>query len=264
MTWQRTLYPLMIFIFLGLSLSGCGDSNVFSSMSDDNTQEARLDKSLESINSGDYQTAITTLEALNSDYPNDPDVERYLASAYVGQAGFDTLDLFEILSEDDEGGEDQEMFDTIGELFGADENGMIPALDDKIADVDNALNLLAPTGTADEDSIFQAGLYGAVQTVLLAVDILDGASMDSIKAMSDPEISDKVTANFDSRQSELIKSLGLLADTADDLTEKANGESNDLAEEMDQLLSEIGYDRVNKDLTALALTTYLQSLNEEI
>lgn len=271
MTWQRSFALMAVFLFLCLPLSGCGDSNVFDSLADDNSPEAQLDLGLAAIDNGDYESAIATLEALNLAYPNDPEIERYLASAYAGRAGFDALTLINILSQDDEGGNDAEMFRTIGDLFGADESGNIPELASKIADVGSALDLLAPDGLTDDESRFQAGLYGATQSVLLTVDILDGASIDRIETMTNDEIATRVGNNFGAPLSDtdptakgvaLVESLALVADAAIDLAnsvDPASGDSNDIAVEMDIMLGDIGYADDN-DVDQNELTLYLQSL----
>lgn len=257
------LAALMLVASLGLS--GCGDSNVFESMADDDTTAARQEKALDKINDGDFEAAIAILEDLDAD---DPEVKRYLASAYAGKAGFDTLDLVEILSLDDEATseeEEKEMFDTIGELFGAGDDGKIPSLGDKIDAMSKSLEILTegnPEGLAAEDTEFQAGLYGAVQAVLLSVDMLGGASIDEIKG-------DKVdipgaldTGWTVDKATELNNSLKLVAAASDDLIKNFDAgedEENDMAAEMDELLVDIGFTG-DDSVDRTELTNFLEDL----
>jgi hypothetical protein len=269
---QRQLSFPAVLLFICLTLSGCGDSNVFSSLADDDTPAARLDQGLAAINAGDYETAIATLEGLDQD---DPAVRRYLASAYAGRAGFDAIELIDILSRDDadysgsDGSAEQKMFDTLAAMFGADAEGRIPELAGRITDLGNALALLTDDGRADEEGRFQAGLYGSVQTVLLTADLLDGAGIDRIKNLSDTEISDLVAANFDRPVSAgdatpkgeaLNASLLLVADASAGLKLGLEpGDSNDMADEMDELLNELGYDDDGR-VDQTELIDYLRNL----
>ncbi len=265
----------LIVLALALALSGCGDSNVFSSMADDSSSAAKTQQGLDALNSEDYSEAITTFEALNNQNPDDPEIIKYLASAYVGSTGFDVLDLVNILAEADESGsnDDRDMFETIGDLFDGDQDGIISDLGTKIDMVNQAIDLLAPAGIPSQEAEFQAGLYSAVQAVLVTSSILDGANIDTV---SDSDVDSLVPANFNGN-SEILdpatglpltngqllnKSLAVATQTKDSLLEGlADGEDrNNLGEDFDEFLSDIGYVDENDPVIETDLVTYLKQI----
>ncbi|MDY6855667.1 MAG: hypothetical protein SWO11_13335 [Thermodesulfobacteriota bacterium] len=107
----------LLFVFL-LVLSGCGD-NLLESISDDDSKEAKLEDGRMALNKGNYDRALSILGKLN---PYNLEVAKYVCSAYMGKAGFNTLDLAEKAAElQDEGKEGS--FDLVGSLL--DDDGMI-------------------------------------------------------------------------------------------------------------------------------------------
>lgn len=255
-------WPFLLLLPLLLLLPACGDSNALSGLSDDNSAAAQLDKSLAAINDGAYARAIQLLDALNQADPADSEVARYLASAYAGQAGFDALTVIDLLAREDEGGGEQELFEIVSTLFGADGSGSIPGLSGKIDDLASALVLLtSASGFAAEDDRFQAGLYGAVQTVLLSARILDDISIEEIinGNITAGAISAKVAANFADYASEFEDSLRLVVDAKDKLLEQVSaGEQNDLEDDFEDFISDIGF--TDNVITSGELENYLISL----
>ena len=84
------------------------------------------------MDDGDYQTAISILEELAAEFPDDPLLWQYLSNAYSGSAGLDTLNLLQVLDdlkEMDESGS----IDMIGLVLAERENYTlipVPDLDD--------------------------------------------------------------------------------------------------------------------------------------
>jgi len=266
-----------------LFLSGCGDSNVFSSLSDDSTESAKVEQGLDALNSGNYTQAITTFEAAYAKNPSNPELAKYLASAYVGNTGFDVLDLVNRLSEEDESGssDDDDALETIGDLYGYDESGNVPELANKLSLLNQAVNLLAPGGVALEGMEFQAGLYSTLQANLLISEILGGRNIDTIdgghgtNALSDSEIEALIAENFDtasasaapgdtapaSKGALLQGALSLVNSTKDVLLSEfsSDEENNDLGEDMDEFLQELGFG--DGSLSSEDLAIYLKDNN---
>ena len=259
------LSPIFLIGIICLSLlSGCGDSNMFESMADDNTPEAQVSTALEAINTGDYSAAIAILKAQNLSNPNDPEVKKYLASAYMGSTGFDALMLIETMGNDAESDtySDGGIFTTVNDLLNLDlgtpaEN--VVTLDANIAAATQALDLLAPEGTvistlSDEDQ-FQAGLYGAVNTIYISEKTLDG---EEPKNLTPDEITTRVDSNFEASDDDLMRSLDLVVAAQDSLAANLDSDpadSNDVEEGLDEFLIEVGY--ADGILTSAEFAAYL-------
>jgi len=318
MKLRRSLYGSFLCTLLLFLLWGCGGSNLFEGMSDDDTREAQLDKSLEAIDDGDYEKAVALLEPLYEGNPNNSEIKRYLASAYVGTTDFDTLELISEISEDagndgddgDDGGTGDVETDKKDDLYGyirdifADERGYVVELQSKIATVQKAIALLLQAessgakmlgeatrlgstatvedfvGVADEH-LSQAGLYAAIEMVLITIEILgdeqmiDGVPVMDINAidlLSSAQISDKIQQFFytvpGNPQSQLtvmgvlridrLNFLLHLIDTTRLTLMGDEGEGNDIAADMNELLEETGY-YPDELLTVNELDRYLQT-----
>ena len=256
-----------------LTLSGCGDTNVFDGLSDDATPQAQISTAVDSINSGDYAAAAAILETLDT---TDPEVKKYLASAYIGMTGFDTLKLVEAMGDDiqNQSTTDGGVFSTVNELLGF-ENGQIdPAeLQTKIDTAAKALDLLAPVGvdpaTLSEEQKFQAGLYGAVEALYITEKILEG---NDPLVLTDPTyagtdtISGLVTQNFAANQDDLNRSLDLVVMASDALIAELTdpSQTNDVQQSLDEFLVDVGYfdnatDRNVVGVTSDKLATYIEN-----
>jgi hypothetical protein len=241
-------------------LSGCGDSNMFESLADDDTSDAQISMALDAINSDNYDAAIAILEGLDT---SDPEVKKYLASAYIGSTGFDTLKLIETMGEDadnDLSSTDGGIFKTVNELLGFQDGTIdLDILDSKIETAAKALELLAPTGTeigslSDEDQ-FQAGLYAAVQTIYVAERILEGQDPQNLDSGT---INTLVTENFDANADTLERSLDLVVAAKESLVDNLSPdptETNDVKDALDEFLTEIGYD--DEALSSTEFATYI-------
>ncbi|MCL6582211.1 MAG: hypothetical protein K6U11_01100 [bacterium] len=156
-----------------LLLQGCGDTNLFEGIADDSGQEARIEQARQDLNSGNFDAVIATLGGRS----NLSDQERrYLASAYIGKAGFDTLKLLDEFAKNDEGGHDVDAFDIIGGIFG--EKLTEDDLNNKVSLVAQALLVLgagsvntqsrlrARSYSGSDDLRLQRGIYAAIHAIL--------------------------------------------------------------------------------------------------
>lgn len=242
---------------IGLVLAGCGDTNVFDGLTSGSGEQAKLERGKKAINDGDWEEAISIFEEMNED---DPDVRIYLASAYVGRAGFDTLELVKLIDEAQEDDSDGSvLYDSVTSIFGdADGDGVISSGDlaAKEADVAYAIAILTPGGQAQtEDEVFQAGMYAALHTIILLADLLDAddVSQEAIEAMPDGEIDSKVTDDrFDEAEESLETDLRLISDAIEAFVD------SDLSEDFDEFVEDIGFE--DDDLTAEDVRGYLKSL----
>jgi len=132
---------LLVVIFL--FFQGCGDTNVFDGMSDDGGEAARIEQAKQDLNSGKFDAVIGALK----NKTRTEQESRYLASAYMGKAGFDTLKLLEEISKED-GEKKVETFDVITRIFDEGGDGKIESeqLDNKIELIDKALGVLGASG----------------------------------------------------------------------------------------------------------------------
>lgn len=69
-----------------LALTAC--SNVYSGMSNRNTDEAHYEDALKALNEQDFDLSLAKFESLSSDYRDRNDVRQYYASALAGKCGF--------------------------------------------------------------------------------------------------------------------------------------------------------------------------------
>lgn len=82
----------MTFVFFLTIVMSCS-GNVYTEMSNKNTEEALLESALKSINSGDYDGAIASLNKITSAYRHDASVSKAAAAAYAGKCGLNFFNL---------------------------------------------------------------------------------------------------------------------------------------------------------------------------
>lgn len=266
-----THWIVAILVAFALAVAGCGDGNLFEGQSDSSGDTSDLEAGLAALDSSDWREAQRIFSGMDQ---SDPDVRKYLASAYVGEAGFDMLRLIEeIDAAQDMGGSDDIVYDIITGIFD-DGDGMLTPAElsakvDLVAQALAALGAWAPdvgpaartAAAVTRDTIlpeneFQAGIYGAVYAVMVIVEqlvdplteelLLTLAALENTEA-DVCEIIGPVPADVDD---------GYLAVPAafDDLLQLVRvavqsiepdymgGQfDNDVAEELDAFLTEIGY-----------------------
>ena len=274
MTMRKALAVAVLFVTAGLV--GCG-SNVFEGVSDSSGSQAQMEEGLAALDAERWDEAIEIFSAMDA---GDPDVGRYLASAYVGKAGFDALTLVERIAEAQEGNGDQSvLYESVTEIFDEDRDGVIDTaeLEEKMCLFRQALDVLGAGGSGasrvlaavdssrmTDTEIFQMGLYAAIHAVLGVVAQLDPPGSDvyllTLGALRDhPEVieSVEVPQGFDTdlawvREAVLVLSPELIVDG-----EVTDG--NDLAKDLDEFLREIGY-LPGEHVTGEELRTYLYGL----
>jgi hypothetical protein len=241
---------------LGLGLAGCGDANVFEDLSSASGEQAQLERGVAALNEGDWDAAIATFEQMDLE---DPEVRKYLASAYVGKSGFDTLELVDLIADaqDSEAGSSV-LYDSVVQLLGdADGDGSVSSgeLLAKEADVADALAVLAPGGDADDEETFQAGVYAALHAVILVADVLnlDDVSQDAVQGLTDEEIDAQVTEeSFGDVEQGLETDLALILDAIGTVVD------SDVSEDLDSFIEDIGFD--DQDMTTEDLQLFLKDL----
>ncbi len=256
---------ILLTLICAALLSGCGDSNMFESLADDTTTEAQVSNAVDALNSGDYNAAVAILEGMDT---TDPEIKKYLASAYIGSTGFDTLKLIETMGDDvqNQTSTDGGVFTTVNELLGF-ENGVVDleTLGTKIETAQKALDLLVPAGvdtaTLSDEAKFQAGLYAAVEVLYVTERILEG---NDPLLLTNTEIGNLVTQNFAADATILSDLLALVVMASDTLIGEFTDPSvsNDVQQSLDEFLVEIGYldnivDRNIVGITSDKLSTYI-------
>ncbi len=253
MIYRRFMGSCALLFFGLLVLGGCGDSNLFSGMADTNTSAAKLDRGVAALSTGEWDLAVDLLEDLYAKNPNDPAIKKYLASAYVGKAGFDTLTLItEIAKAQETKKEGSILFDSVLGIF-SDAEGDLGDLDARIALVGNALTVLCALddgGEINPDAMSkeqktQAGLYASVQTILLTATVLEVQNTAELDALEDAQIDTLVRTNFAENKDELERSLTIVTVARDALIDSFAGDGrdkNDIGEEFDIFIEEIGFD----------------------
>lgn len=238
---------------------GCGDGNVFEGSSSDSSASSRLERGVAALNEEAWDEAVAIFEGLDQ---NDPEVRKYLASAYVGRAGFDTLTLVDlVVTAGDSGSGGSVLYDAVTKIFAAKDGDGTVSSEDLVAKKDDlalAVAVLAPTGrTTGEDAseTFQAAMYAGMHTVVLAAELLGStdASREGVSTMSDEEIDSRVTQErFEALKPEFEQDLWLVVDGV------AVATNNEVGEDWDRFLSEIGFD--DGQLAADDLRTFFKDL----
>lgn len=180
-----TLACPAIMITILVLVYGCGDTNLFESLSDDDSEQARLEDVRQYLNDGKFDKVIAELGGKDLASLSEEEL-RYLASAYLGKAGFDTLSLLNEFAKEDEG-ESVEVFGVITSLFDPDGEGISeeelssgdPDNPSKLEYIDKALEVLSAqdmdlpeglfrqkAGQVSNDIRLQRGIYAAVHAVL--------------------------------------------------------------------------------------------------
>lgn len=265
-----------------LIIAGCGDSNIFGSSSSDSGSESKLEKGVSALNDQNWDKAIVIFESLYEEDPN-PENAKYLASAYVGKSGFDTLELIkEIAAAEDEGVDESVIYDSVTKLFDDNADGLISAseLEAKGDLFLQALEVLVPgfvpapekaaaqrttERSPSDGERFQAGLYAAAHAVLSIVaqaEYPEGSgqlllTLEQLQAH--PEVIDTVEA-----PDTLDQDLALVSDARDVLIARFAGDAdkNKIAQEFDKFLSDadgIGYES-DTHVTTAELRAYLHKL----
>jgi hypothetical protein len=280
-----------LFILLYLAAMGC---NALESVSNDSSPEADLEQAKMDLNEGNYQGAINILEpGYNSSNP-DPEATRILASAYMGKAGFDLINLIENSDSDS----DKPSFDVIASALGLDTTespdaasamskaGAGSARYIQQASIDNFISYLEHAQTYlkslvdaynDDDDIVQLGMVSAVHFILeIGIQAADSAGIDNIpinKAAyqatfpsSAPDLSTLLSGmanNIDTGEGVLdsLRTDVTYVDNAVAVLDRRMGSDKDIAVKfndfMDELLGSSNPADLNGTLVKMYISTFL-------
>jgi hypothetical protein len=265
----RLFQCIAVLVCLGLAgiLISC-DGNLFESISDDDSYEARLEEGLMALDDEDYDKAVELFLDLRSDYSSKEEVCVYLSNAYAGLTGIDTFNLLETIDELNDT-EDEGSIDMIGLLLG-DATGVIQLLE-----VTDKMDLLSLAKSAidncidnpDTDERVQSGLLGLGDAALIIANlVLTDLGLDSVELTEEgldalydttPEIDQ--TDISDAMLQQLNDSLDDIADAVDALEELLGAdEENDLSESFEEFLADVdpGGDGIDRN----DLEQYIQNL----
>jgi len=266
----RLFQCLAVLVCLGLAglLISC-DGNLFESISDDDSYEARLEEGLMALDDEDYDKAVELFLDLRSDYSSKEEVCVYLSNAYAGLTGIDTFSLLETIDELNDT-EDEGSIDMIGLLLG-DATGVIQLLE-----VTDKMDLLSLAKSAIDDCIdnpdtderVQAGLLGLGNAALIIANlVLTDLGLDSVELTEEgledeyegEVISFDSTDISDARLQQLNDSLDDIADAVVALEDLlGSDEENDLSESFDEFLNDLDPD--DDGVSRFDIEQYIQNL----
>ncbi len=260
-----------------IGLAGCGDKNALESMATSGGNDTKLEKGLAALDAGNYDDAINLLTPLD-----DSQLKRkYLASAYLGKAGVDVLQIVTILNKNNEnsGGETAKstFWDVTGQLLG-NSSGKIdgPTLAIKKSNVEKALSVLingSATSAAyktvaglnvsdfaamEDNNLVEAGIAAAIHCILSVTgQMTDGVTFiinPSKVPVSQRTISD-VPATFVSD----LRVVAAAVDRINSLASDSQGSDDKLTKDFEKFLSEVGYSN-DGVVTLTELQNYINGL----
>ena len=235
-------------ILLGLVFMGCGDSNIFDSMADDDTKEAQLEEAQIALDKGDYTTAVDILLGLcglSAENPAsgaqtcDNNTISLLASAYMGRAGLDLVNLIDS-AEPSTGSQTFTEFSSILDLVNAE-------------DMQNAVDLLDSLGSArTPEQSLQMAVAATADVILDIGGITDGFDPTTGLPNTIPSPTDQATIDaaneITGNISLILEGIGESGIADADLTNDINAVQTGLSGTTDQTVS------------PTELVTYLQNL----
>ncbi len=256
-------------VFLCLLFSGCGDNNLFEGLADDDSKEAQTEQALIAMDDGDYATAISILSSLVASYPDDDALAQYLSSAYSGSAGLDTFDLIEVINTLDDA-DNSGSIDMVGLVLG-DENGLLTSeqVQDKLEDIETAMEVLNAIGTLNEDQRIQLGVLSVTHLSLTMADIIltdladegvDEVTLteEGINTLYGPSSADFSDVDTDTLALEEIdEDLDNIETSIDDI-QNITDMDNDLAQDFYVFLAEINPS--GGDISVTDLQDYIDGL----
>ncbi len=252
------LCRLLCLCFAIFALTGC-EGNVFESLADDSSYEARLDEAMIALDDGDYAKAKSILTELNADYPNDPTILQYLSNASAGLAGIDTFNLLEIIEQINDN-PNAGSIDMIGQMLG-DADGVITAneITEDLSNINDAIDALEAIDDPTDDQIVQLGLLSINRAVLTIGDVIaDDQNLtgtetitlteEEISALypgaTEPDFTDELTGN--DRLTTLSTDLQNINDSIETINTISGQDSqNDLSENFDDFSDEMDTDGVD-------------------
>lgn len=265
-----TKTALSTLISLAFLLSGCGDDNLYESLSDSSGGEAKREEGVEALDNEQWDEAI----AIFSGQEDSDMTRKYWASAHMGKAEFDTLELVALIDEaQEDSGDASVLLDSAMQIFDDDNDGSLDleALNYKLDEVEKALDVLIAggyeggysDGNTDttgltEDRLVQTGIFAAVHAVLTISEGID------VTGMSDDwrplDISELHPSSYAVTLPETLDAdLALLDAASEAIIASTTDGSSEISEDFDEFLLDIGYADDNS-VSKAELTAYLNSL----
>jgi tetratricopeptide (TPR) repeat protein len=262
---------LVLFAFTLLLITvGCS-GNVFEGVSDDDSDDAKLEEARMALDDANYSRAVELLNNLLDSNPTDPQALAYLSHAYAGLAGLDTLDLLTIIDELDENGQSGNI-DMVGLVLG-DEEGDVTAAEvaAKLNYLNDAIDSLeqieANNGTLSDDETVQRGVLAVARTTMVIADIIfsdQGAGGDDTIRLTEDGLDELYSGTPDFDGDVDAAQSGYLADDIVAIQDSVVvleeiGSDNDLSEDFDEFEQDINPDG-NTIISVEELETYVGSL----
>ena len=270
---RRTYFAFGLLLIFLLVLTGCGD-NLLESISDDDSKEARLEDARMALNKGNYDRALSVLGKLN---PYNLEVAKYICSAYMGKAGFNTLDLTEKAAElEDEGKEGS--FDLVASLLDDDDDGTI-SIDDIVTHIrfagyalDALEDLEDAKGELNNELKALLGIAAAVHATYTLLEMIqEDLGIDDIpateagietaykgRAFDTSSISDDELEALNLDMDYMVEAV----DAMIGITGAQTQEENDLAENFDEFVNDIDGDR-DDQISRNEIGSYINSMGTE-
>ena len=261
-------WGLLFLFFVIFALTGC-DDNVFESIADDDSYEARIEEARIAIDDANYAGARDLLLALNADFPNTAEVLRLLANAYAGLAGLDTFNLLETIDLlDDQNNEGD--IDMIGLVLGS-ADGVLTATEitNKLANFANAINALASISSPTDDERVQLGIMSLNHAALTIADIiiedtgntevtLTDEGLDTLyPAGTTPEFSTEATSE---RLTSISQDIVTISDSVAAIDRVTGADvNNDISESLEGFQNDVDPDG-DESVTQSELESYIANL----
>lgn len=262
---------LVLFAFTLLLIAvGCS-GNVLEGVSDDDSEDAKLEEARMALDDANYSRAVELLNKLLDSDPTDPQALAYLSHAYAGLAGLDTLDLLTIIDELDEKGQSGNI-DMVGLVLG-DEEGDVTAAEvaAKLNYLNDAIDSLeqieANNGSLSDDETVQRGVLAVARMTMVIADIIfsdQGAGGDDTIRLTEDGLDDLYSGTPDFDGDVDAAQSGYLADDIVAIQDSVVvleeiGSDNDLSEDFDEFEQDINPDG-NTIISVEELETYVGSL----
>lgn len=232
---------------------GCG-GNLFENMSDDGSTEAKLESARIALDNGDYTEAIAILDKLHGANPEDNEITVDLATAYMGDAGLDAIELIRAAENAVSGSASSlEVFTDLF-TFEADQAEAMHEAVDLIASIDKA-------DITTDQSLLLAVAATADLVLTIGVNITDGFDESGQPIADIPEISE-ITSLIDEAGDGTETVLERINEDLKRLVRGIAGSGlvdTDLTSDINNIESDIDNDSDNK-VSATELTDYLNSL----
>ncbi|MEQ1875016.1 MAG: hypothetical protein ABL958_00125 [Bdellovibrionia bacterium] len=159
--------------FLSLALLSC--ANLFSELSEKDSDKAKLYDAKRLLDQSQWSDAITKLNSLSSTYAVRRDVRALLASAYAGRCGIDMLNLINAITN---ASPSEKIFVTLLKTM---TDATLTSIDD-CALAESTINAIGVTGdrTVDENLLMTFVEFGKIGAILnLRGDLDDDNNFDS-------------------------------------------------------------------------------------